>query len=252
MAWRVGRSLLAASLGLLVTSGLFYLAVVLLVRGDWPAEAARPEGFVGVVFRLWEIVNVTMESSAPTCFNALLWSLLGLTAVAAAALARRRAGWVALAAIAFLASLDETIALHERLHELGWPLAQAFGWAVAYAWVLPGVVLAAVVAVALWPLVRALPTPSRRLILLGGAAFLLGAIVLETVSGQLVSHFGTITWHATLVAHAEELLEKVGIILAMMGVVRLFSVQWDARGGVRIVFDDPEGARAARQAAAQR
>ena len=48
VAWRVGRSLLAASLGLLVTSGLFYLAVVLLVRGDWPAEAARPEGFVGV------------------------------------------------------------------------------------------------------------------------------------------------------------------------------------------------------------
>lgn len=67
--------------------------------------------------------------------NALLWSLLGLSAVAAALFARRRAGWIAFGVVAFLASLDEATSLHERLQDIGWPMAQAFGWGVVYAWV---------------------------------------------------------------------------------------------------------------------
>ena len=243
LARRVGRLLALVTVGLLATSGVLYVAMVLLVRGNWPAEGQMPDGFPGVVFRLWSIVDVAVEGSAPTWFNALLWSLLALAAVAAAAFARWRAGWIAFAVVAFLASLDEATSLHERLQEIGWPMAQAFGWGVVYAWVVPGVIITAAIAIALWPLVRALPARSRNLIVAGGAVFLLGAVVLETVSGQMVGHYGVITWQNMLVTHVEELFEKLGIILAIMGVVRLFRVQRHEGGGVRIAFDDPEATR---------
>ena len=135
LARRVGRLLALVTVGLLATSGVLYVAMVLLVRGNWPAEGQMPDGFPGVVFRLWSIVDVAVEGSAPTWFNALLWSLLGLSAVAAALFARRRAGWIAFGVVAFLASLDEATSLHERLQDIGWPMAQAFGWGVVYAWV---------------------------------------------------------------------------------------------------------------------
>ena len=243
LARRVGGRLGSLTVGLVVTSGLLYIAMVLLVRGDWPAEGELPDGLPGVVFRIWSIFDVATERSAPTWFNAFLWSLLGLVAGAAALFARRRAGWIAFAVVAFLASLDEATSLHERLQEIGWPMAQAFGWGVVYAWVFPGVIIAAAIAIALWPLVRALPARSRNLIVAGGAVFLLGAVVLETVSGQMVGHYGVITWQNMLVTHVEELFEKLGIILAIMGVVRLFRVQRHEGGGVRIAFDDPEATR---------
>lgn len=241
LASRVGRALTLVTVALLATSGLLYIAMVFAVRGNWPAEGEMPDGFPGVVFRIWSIFDVAIEGSAPTWFNALLWATLGLVALAAALLARRRAGWFAFAAVAFLASLDETISLHERLQELGWPMAQAFGWGVVYAWVIPGAIITVLVALALWPLVRSLPGRSVKLIVAGGVVFLLGAVVLETLSGQMVGHFGAITWQNMLVTHVEEFFEKIGIILAIMGVVRLFAIERDGAHDVRVVFADPQG-----------
>ena len=240
LARRVGRFLTLVTLGLLLTSGVLYIVMVLLVRGDWPAEGETPDGLPGVVFLVWSTIDVAAERSAPTWFNALLWSLLGLAAGAAALLARRRAGWVAFSVVAFVASMDETVSLHERLQEIGGPMASALGWGVVYAWVVPGVIIAAAIAIALWPLVRALPARSRNLIVIGAALFLFGAVVVETVSGQFVGHYGVITWHNMLLSHVEEALEKLGIILAIAGVVRLFRVGHEAGGGVRIAFDDPQ------------
>ena len=84
-----------------------------------------------------------------------------------------------------------------------------------------------------------LPSATRRLIVLGGVVFLLGAVVLETISGQLVGHFGVITWQNMLVTHVEELFEKLGLVLAIAGVGRLFSVRRSGGAAATLTFDVP-------------
>lgn len=228
-----------ASVLVVLVSGITYVAWVLAVRGDWPAEGEVPDGFAGVVHHIWTLVDVASERGLPTWFNATLWLVLGALALAAAWLGRRRAGWVAFGVIALAAGVDETISVHERLQAIGGPIAQALGLGVVYAWVIPGLLLAAAVAALLWPLVRVLPSATRRLIVLGGVVFLLGAVVLETISGQLVGHFGVITWQNMLVTHVEELFEKLGLVLAIAGVGCLFSVRRSGGAAATLTFDDP-------------
>lgn len=87
------------------------------------------------------------------------------------------------------ASIDEHSELHERLDQLGSPLAEAWGMGLWFTWVIPGLGFAALVALVLWPLVWSLPRASRALVLGGGALFLLGAVVVETASGLVLAHF---------------------------------------------------------------
>lgn len=235
LARRVGVALTGVTVALLVTSGIAYVLWVLAQDPTGPFTG----GSLAVIDRVRWLVDVSGEFTLPTWFNAVLWVLLGLVAFAAIPFSRRRLGWVVLGCVALLASLDEMMSLHERLQDVGWHMALAAGWRITYAWVFPGIVIAAVVAVCLWPLVRALPKPSRRLVLLGGGLFLIGAVAMETLSGELIGHFGQVTWHAMAVTHLEEGLEKLGLIVAIMGLVRLFSWRGTAPGDVQIRFDDP-------------
>lgn len=235
---RVGLALALVTVGLVLVSASLYIAR--LATQDDPSlqPGGTPAGFAAWVQRVWPVFDVHLENSVPTWFNAFLWSVLGVSALLAAFFARRRFGWLLVAAIALWASLDETVSLHERLQDVGWSMALALGWRMTYAWVLPGLVLAAVVAAVLWPFLRDLPVLSRRLIGTGGAVFLFGAIVLETISGELVGHFGEVTWHVMALTHVEEAFEKLGIVLAIMGVLRLFSLNRAAHGGWTVTFAD--------------
>ena len=245
---RVGVVLGGATVLLVAVSGISY---VLWVVGQRPDNPFGP-GFIHVIDRIRWMTDVSVEQNFPTWFNALLWVLLGLAALGAAALSRRRAGWLALWFVAWVASLDESMSLHERLQDLGFEIVWFLGWTMAYAWVVPGILIAALVAVALWPLVRALPPRSRGLLLAGGATFLLGAVGMEAVSGLMVAHFGQITWHVMAVTHLEEALEMLGTILAIVGIVRLFSWRREAPDAGRLQFADPFGAVDVRRSSSSR
>lgn len=143
---------------------------------------------------------------------------MALAALLAARGTERRAGWVVLAVVAGDASIDEFTQLHERLAVVGAPIADALGWELWYTWVIPGALVAILVAALLLPLFRSLPRESQRLVLAGGALFLVGALGFEVLGG-LVAGSSAPAWAYVLVTMVEEALEMVGVVLAIGGVL---------------------------------
>ncbi|HHW83508.1 MAG TPA: hypothetical protein GX743_06815 [Actinomycetales bacterium] len=176
---------------------------------------------------VYALVDVAREFNIATWFNSSLWLLLAVsTGIVAAHTRKWRFSWIVFTAIAAIAALDEFAMLHEDLWRLGAQVASLLGVeSLPYSWVAAGLVLVVVVVAVLAPLMWALP---RRILIgyvVAGGIFLLGAIVLETVGGLIEGHFGTVTWHLALAIHTEELLEMLGISLAIA--VTLSNLRWE-------------------------
>lgn len=132
------------------------------------------------------LVNVNGEANLPTWWNATLLLMIAFGAAVARTLehetAPRRA-WLTVAAVGVLLSLDEVAGLHERLSA---PV-KATGLAVpTYAWVVPGVVIAAIGATVLVVVGRGLPGGTRRRLLLALVLYLVGALGVEAINGTLL------------------------------------------------------------------
>ncbi len=163
------------------------------------------------------LFDLNSEDNVPSVFSVLLWVLLAGVAILLAVLdRRRRLGLSGLAVVALLLGLDEAVSLHERLGELG----ERVSWAPHFAWVLPGVVIAGALVAALARTVLSLPRRARGLLLLGGAVFVLGAVVLETLSGVVLDASGDSVLYV-LVTTLEESAEMAGVLLALAGLLSL-------------------------------
>jgi hypothetical protein len=84
-----------------------------------------------------------------------------------------------------------------------------------FAWVVPGAALACVVGLVLLRRLRAQPVEVRRRLVVAGAVYLTGALVLETVSGQVLRVYGAGGKAYTLVTSVEEGLEMAGASLLL-------------------------------------
>jgi hypothetical protein len=112
---------------------------------------------------------------------------------------------------AFLA-LDESFELHERLGGLGASVADD---RLHFAWVVPGAALACVVGLVLLRRLRTQPVQVRRRLVAAGAVYLTGALLLETLSGQVLRWYGAGGKAYTLVTSVEEGLEMAGASLLL-------------------------------------
>jgi hypothetical protein len=211
--------------GLLAAAVL--LAAASLVLPRVPAWAVlRDPGQPWVV-----LLDVRDEGSVHTWFNVAL-----LTAAAAsaclAAVVHRVAGsaswpWWAVAVVLAGLSADDMLSLHERLEGVGQRLGGGAG-ALHFAWVVPGAVLGAAVALVVVVAVRRLPGCSRTPLLTGVSLLLVAALALEAVGGAVLSEIGDGAAYI-LVSHLEEVLESIGACLLAFGVLR--GVRWqDAQG----------------------
>ncbi|MDO5534314.1 MAG: hypothetical protein Q4F65_06660 [Propionibacteriaceae bacterium] len=218
----LARRLGGVALLLSVLAGAFFLGNVLVAPG--PVQAAFSH--------LWFLFDVGQERNIPSWYASVLWCALAGAAFAAAVVARRRrAGWVVFGGVAVAASIDEHSELHERLDQVGGPLAEALGIELWFTWVLPGVLIGAVIVAVLAPLVWGLPKRARAYVIAGGVLFALGAVVVEAISGQVLASFGgAVTWHYIAVTLVEETLEMIGVVVALAGVLILFEVHPDADG----------------------
>jgi hypothetical protein len=157
----------------------------------------------------------------------------------------RRAGgrdagyWAGLAAVLSLLSLDEVVALHERL---GGPAAEVLGDATGgllhFAWVVPGVVLALVVGLAFARFVARLPPGTRRLVVAAAATYLTGAVALEAAGGIVLEGQGDRAAYL-LVTAAEEGLEMAGSVLLLYAAMRLLRLRPEPDGGYHLSIGDP-------------
>lgn len=188
------------------------------------------------VYILRVIINffdVDREVNVPTWFTAGLWLVLGLTVFLVMLHTRRyRIGWSIFAMVAFVASLDEYVRLHERLERLGKRMAaflQVDGF-LHWSWVIPGLIIVIAVVAALIPLVMRLPHSVRNGILLAGFLFVLGAVGFETLGGLSRKHDMPIMYIVT--QHIEEWLEMVGVALAVSSVLGMIEFRRAEEGFV--------------------
>jgi hypothetical protein len=163
--------------------------------------------------RIRALVNINGEANLPAWWNGALLMTIGFGALVARALDAERAArraWLIVAVAGFTLSLDEIVALHERM---GQPVVQAGIRVPTFAWLVPGVIVGAALFVVLVAVGRGLPRRTRRWLLLALVCYLAGALGVEAINGTLRSADRLIYyWIGTTV---EETVEMVACVIAI-------------------------------------
>jgi hypothetical protein len=203
------RSWLRLAVPLLVVSAGVVLLSLAVTAAAWRLQVAAP-GSAPIAALRWFDVN--SERNVPTAWSALLLLASAVTAATLAVRARGGSGWLLVAVTCAFLAVDESFELHERLGGLGATVADD---RLYFAWVVPGAALAAVVGLVLLRRLRSQPAEVRRRLVVAGAVYLAGALVLETVSGQVLRAFGAGGRAYTVVTSVEEGLEMAGASLLL-------------------------------------
>jgi hypothetical protein len=122
--------------------------------------------------------------------------------------------WQILAIIFAVMSLDEVAMLHERAGNLIEKLSpvEFNGW-LNFQWVLLGVPLTVIIAIAYLKFMAHLPAKTRNLFLLAGGLFIGGALGLEILAGHQESLGAANRFFYELFTSIEELWEKLGVLV---------------------------------------
>jgi hypothetical protein len=166
---------------------------------------------------LRELFRPSAEGTVGTWLTAGLL-LLGaglLLAIAAVARARgdRDAGrWRVLAAVFIFLSCDEAAAIHERVGDWAEGFGRGEGF-ILWEWVVPYAALTVLGVAVYAPFLRRLPADTRRRVVVAGAVYVLGALVLEAVQARIVDARGSGTAAVAALAVVEEGLEMAGVVL---------------------------------------
>ena len=161
-------------------------------------------------------LSLSYEGNVPTWFATVL---LFSSALAAARIAQHAVGfrrhWWGVAAVFAYASLDEAAELHE--HMGGW---FSFRGALYFDWVIPATVLLVALVIIFWPFVRALEPRTRLRLIIAGAIYISGAVVMELPLGWWTDRAGPDTLGYALIDWVEETMELVGAVLALLALLR--------------------------------
>ena len=179
------------------------------------------------------LFNVARENNIPTWYSSFQLLLCSILLATIAAFTVRRghryaSHWAVLSAVFLLLSLDEVASLHERLSH--GPIASlarnlpglgAIGFFSRF-WVVPATIFTIIFVLAYLRFLVALPRETRRLFILAGAVFVLGALGMEMLSARVVSSYGIEDWGnvsgypkmlVILQTVVEELFEMLGIVV---------------------------------------
>ncbi|MDJ0976479.1 MAG: hypothetical protein QNJ98_18615 [Planctomycetota bacterium] len=178
------------------------------------------------------------ENNVPTFFATLLL-LMAAGALLATGAVRRGNGerdarkWTVLGVVFLVLAVDEAASLHEMTIE---PMRALLGQPdglLRFAWVVPGALFVAVMAITYVPFLRALPRATARGFVLAGVLFVGGAIGLELVEGIMMANDGGPSLGLSMAVNVEETLEMLGVVLLIHTVLCYLAEQGQ---GVAMVF----------------
>jgi hypothetical protein len=188
------------------------------------------------------LFDVNTEATVPTWYSAaLLLAVAGVCGVLAVVATDADGGggrrWAVLGLVFVGMSLDETVALHERLDSgvTGTLDVEGTG-ALRHPWVVAGVVLAAALAVVTARAIVTLPRHRRRWVGLGLGIYVGGALGLEAVSGVVLDatddglEYAAVTW-------AEEGAEMVGALVTCCALLGALEIRVHD-GAMRVALTD--------------
>ncbi len=171
--------------------------------------------------------SLDKEANVPTTFSSLV--LLSSSAVLyLIAAEKKRVGdvwrrhWAGLSALFFLIAFDESAAVHGRMIK---PIRKFFGTGdyFYYAWVIPALLLALVLAVLYFRFFFSLPHGTRWRFVLSAALFLGGGIGLEMVAGHMAFRYGTPDVRYMVLTHLEEIMELTASIFFLRSLLDYLS-----------------------------
>lgn len=188
------------------------------------------------------LVDVGQDRSIPSWYSSLLLLFCSIL-LAVISVARKRQGaryvnhWRVLAVIFLYLAVDEGVAIHEIMGRVVRTAVDAYGFErsgvlgslMPVAWVIPGIALVIVFALAYLRFFFALPPRQRLLFLLSGAIYVGAAAGMEVLHGSLFSpppEQGLTDMQRvarTITPTIEEFLEMTGIIIfiyALLSYVR--------------------------------
>ena len=190
-------------------------------------QIARFEFDVTPSVNLVEIFDLDAEATLPSWYSAvqLLLVALALVTVGSGFAGARRRDFSIAAGVALVASADEVVSFHERLNDvmdLGPPLNTKW-------WVVPGVLVVALLAYTLRHMLTSLGRRTGRLLVLGIAVYFLGALGFEASSAVLAT---SSTEYAVEVALEEcaELLGQTIVLYALAAHVTTRSLDRRSQG----------------------
>jgi len=192
--------------------GSIYLVLLFLTIA---ANIARY--FFGYRTNIVSAFNFGSERNFPTFYSAAGLMLCAVLAAVIAAWFKRNkrkytGHWIALSAIFAYLSLDEMLEIHEQAT----PIVRSFihtGGLLYFAWIIPFGILTILFALTYLGFLRDLPKKSRRLFILSGAIYVMGAIGIEAISTPWYAVHGWDNFGYALWQTMEESFEMWGIIL---------------------------------------
>ncbi len=143
--------------------------------------------------------------------------------------------WLGLSAIFLLASVDESIMIHELMDRLMRELFNTSG-VLAIAWIIPGAFIALVIGLVYIPFLRSLDRPIAVRMIIAGVVFLCGAILMEIPGGYFHEQHGFDTVHYISSYAIEEMLETTGLILFIHALCLFVESQSPERESLVVVF----------------
>lgn len=199
--------------------GFLYACAAALIALSAAGQIVRLSFGYPNALGLIPLLYVDLENNVPTWFGSVILLTCG---VLAGLIAIRTAQsnqpftrhWILLALILLAMSLDEVASIHERTME---PLQRVVGippGPLKPTWVLLGIPVAAVVALAYVPFFRYLDSWGRRQTALAAALFLGGALGVEMATSPFWTPEKDQLGFVVL-THVEELLEMAGVLTFM-------------------------------------
>lgn len=205
-----------------VTVGLNVLSMAVPALIDHPLTTNRGE--------IQNYLDVFMESNLPTWWSVALLTVGALVHAVVGVVGRANGvrgawAWFISAFVLGALALDDHTQLHERLDRIGHQITTFEKF--PHYWVLPGLVLGALVATGLLMLAVRL-RGAARWYMVGGCALLLGsALGIETLQGVLIALEESGPLYV-LTYHAEELGENLGVLLMLVAAVKSTTVTRNA------------------------
>jgi hypothetical protein len=164
------------------------------------------------------LFDVDDERNIPTLFSVCLLAIAAMLLTLIARLKRQHGEgdvvlWMILSIGFFAMAVDEGWAFHEKL---GPPVRALFkmerGHVLYYAWIVPGALFVALIALSYLRFMRRLPPATRRAFIVSACLYLGGALGMEAAGGAYAARHGIGNLAYAMFSAAEESLEMAGSI----------------------------------------
>jgi hypothetical protein len=174
------------------------------------------------------LFNLDRELNFPTWYSTLM---LGFCSVLLKIIAigkkqqrnRYAADWQLLSLIFLLLAIDEILSIHEILIIPEVSDALKLPWFLHSMWVIPGIVFVLWFAKRYWKFSRQLPPKSRQHFVTAACTYIGGALIMEMIGSYVAEAQGQQNLTYALIATAEEIMEMIGVIIFIYGLLYYLS-----------------------------